>query len=254
MLAGGAGTGLHPYTRVLPKPLLPIGDRPILEIIVTQLREAGLEEIVMATGYLSGLIETFFGDGSAHGIRISYAREERALGTVGPLTTIGGLEQTFLLMNGDVLTDPVYEDFLRAHREGGGVATVATHAQEVEIDYGVVELGAGANGIRRIEAIQEKPRHTYQVSTGIYAFEPEVLDYIDHKGKMDFPELIERLLEDGKFVASYEHKGYWADVGQVHDLEAAVQDFEKDAERFVRGGSARIRGPEGTPKAGLRRL
>jgi NDP-sugar pyrophosphorylase family protein len=250
VLAGGAGTRLHPYTRVLPKPLLPIGDRPILEIIVAQLREAGIEEIVMATGYLSGLIEAFFGDGSVHGIPITYAREDRALGTAGPLTGIDGLDDSFLLMNGDVLTDPLYEPLLATHRSAGALATVATHPQEVEIDYGVVELGQAVDGTRRISAIREKPRHRYQVSMGIYAFEPRVLDYVDRERRMDFPELIERLLEDGQLVASYEHHGYWADIGQVHDLEAAVQEFERDAERFMRGGRANLR----VPKVGLRRL
>ena len=250
VLAGGAGTRLHPYTRVLPKPLLPIGDRPILEIIVAQLREAGIEEVVMATGYLSGLIEAFFGDGTVHGIPITYAREERELGTAGPLTRIAGLDESFLLMNGDVLTDPLYEPLLEAHRATGAIATVATHAQEVEIDYGVVELGDRVNGTRPISAIREKPRDRYQVSMGIYAFEPQVLDYVDRDRRMDFPELIERLLEDDQLVASYEHHGYWADIGQVHDLEAAVQEFERDAERFVRGGRANLR----APKVGLRRL
>src|SRR5215217_2754487 len=131
VLAGGAGTRLEPYTKVLPKPLLPIGDRPILEIIVSQLREAGVVDVVMATGYLSGLIETYFGDGRAHGVKISYAREEIALGTVGPLATIDGLDDTFILMNGDVLCDPLFPELLDSHRASGAAATVATHGQEV---------------------------------------------------------------------------------------------------------------------------
>jgi NDP-mannose synthase len=235
VLAGGAGTRLEPYTKVLPKPLLPIGDRPILEIIVAQLREAGVDDIVMATGYLSGLIETYFGDGRAHGVKISYAREEVALGTVGPLATIDGLDDTFILMNGDVLCDPPFTELLDSHRSAEAAATVATHGQEVQIDYGVVEV-TETNGLRRISGFREKPRQAYRVSMGIYAFEPRVLEYVEPGQRMDFPDLIERLVESGETVVAHEHEGYWVDVGQVHDLESAVKEFGLGAERFVRTG------------------
>jgi NDP-sugar pyrophosphorylase family protein len=236
VLAGGAGTRLEPYTRILPKPLLPIGDRPILEIIVAQLRQAGVREVVMATGYLSSLIETYFGDGRSHGVKITYAREQTALGTVGPLATIEGLDETFILMNGDVLCDPPFDPLLSAHRASGAAATVATHAQEVQIDYGVVELAEQVNGVRRISGFREKPRQAYRVSMGIHAFEPRVLDYVERGCRLDFPDLIQRLVDAGETVVSYEHEGYWVDVGQVHDLEGAVKEFGLGAERFVQGG------------------
>lgn len=239
MLAGGEGTRLHPYTRILPKPLLPIGDRPILEIIVEQLRSAGVEEVVLATGHLSSLIETFFGDGSGYGMSITYAREDEERGTVGPLADIAGLDETFILMNGDVLTDPLYDDLLAAHRHAGATATIATHAQNVELDYGVVELGTRINGTRRIEQLREKPQSTYQVSMGVYIFEPEVLAQVPRDRRMDFPELIDRLIERDELVVSYEHRGYWIDVGQVHNLESAVQEYERRAERFVGQTGAR---------------
>jgi NDP-sugar pyrophosphorylase family protein len=245
VLAGGAGTRLEPYTRILPKPLLPIGDRPILEIIVSQLREAGVRDVVMATGYLSSLIETYFGDGSSHGVRITYAREQTALGTVGPLATIEGLDETFILMNGDVLCEPPFPGLLDVHRSSGAAATVATHGQEVQIDYGVVELSEPVNGLRRISGFREKPRQAYRVSMGIYAFEPRVLDYLEAGRRMDFPDLIQRLVRAGETVVAHEHDGYWVDVGQVHDLEGAVKEFGLGAERFVKTGRA----PDGDGRA-----
>jgi NDP-sugar pyrophosphorylase family protein len=233
VLAGGQGARLAPYTRVLPKPLLPVGDRPILEIIVGQLRDSGITEIVLATGYLSSLIETYFGDGTAFGVDIAYHREDRQLGTVGPLGSIAGLDHTFILMNGDVLTTPFYEDLLAAHRRTGALATVATRLQEIDIDYGVLGLGEQIDGTRRILGIDEKPRYSWPVSTGVYVFEPRVRDFVKPGVKMDFPELMGRLIASDEVVAAYEHDGYWMDIGQLHNLEAAVQDFEGSAEEFV---------------------
>ena len=244
VLAGGAGTRMAPYTRILPKPLLPIGDRPILDIIVTQLREAGVREVVMATGYLSSLIETFFGDGSGFGLDISYVREETALGTAGPLASVEDLDETFILMNGDVLTSLSYAKLLDAHSSSDAIATIATHTEEIELDYGVVTLGESAGELRQIEGIAEKPRHSCQVSMGIYVFEPRVLEYIQPTVRMEFPDLITRLLAAGERVLSYQHDGYWVDVGQVHHLDGAVREFERAAERFV-GSSP----PNGRPSA-----
>lgn len=233
VLAGGQGARLEPYTRVLPKPLLPVGSRPILEIIIEQLREAGVTRVIVATGYLSGLIETYFGDGSALGIPISYSREVEALGTIGPLGSIGGLDETFILMNGDVLTSPIYGELIAAHLRSGAVATIATRAQVIDVDYGVLELGTSADGVRQISGIDEKPRYSLPVSMGIYAFEPEVLTYVERDHKLDFPDLVKRLLAAGESVAAYEHDGYWMDIGQLHHLETAVRDYEGDAADFA---------------------
>jgi NDP-sugar pyrophosphorylase family protein len=233
ILAGGQGARLAPYTRVLPKPLLPVGDQPILEIIVGQLRDAGIRDIVLATGYLSSLIETYFGDGSAFGVEITYAREERQLGTVGPIASISGLDETFILMNGDVLTTACYRELLAAHRRSGATATVATRLQEIDIDYGVLRLGDRVGDVRRIDGIDEKPRYSWPVSTGIYVFEPRVKQFVEAGRKMDLPDLVTRMIAAGEMVASYDHGGYWMDIGQLHRLEAAVQDFEGSAEDFA---------------------
>jgi NDP-sugar pyrophosphorylase family protein len=233
VLAGGQGARLAPFTKVLPKPLLPVGERPVLEIIVRQLRQAGVSEVVIATGYLSRLIETFFGDGSAYDVPISYVLEPEPLGTIGPLALVDGLDETFLLMNGDVLTSNFYPELMSAHRRAGAIATVSTRLQEIHIDYGVLSVEVdGAGPIPRVRGIQEKPSYRWPVSMGVYAFEPRVLDFIEAGAPLDFPEFLNRLVEAGEYVASFEQSGYWMDVGQLHNLEAAVKDYEGGAERF----------------------
>jgi NDP-sugar pyrophosphorylase family protein len=211
-----------------------VGERPVLEIIVRQLRQAGVNEVVLATGYLSRLIETFFGDGSAYDVPISYVREDEPLGTIGPLGLIPGLDETFLLMNGDVLTSSFHRELMSAHKRAGAVATVATRLQEISIDYGVLSVEVdGAGPIPRVRGIQEKPSYRWPVSMGVYAFEPRVLDFVEPGTPLDFPEFLNRLIEAGEYVASFEQSGYWMDVGQLHNLEAAVQDYEGGAQQFT---------------------
>ncbi len=243
VFAGGEGARLLPYTSVLPKPLLPVGDRPVLEIIVAQLREAGITEIVLATGYLSSLIETYFGDGSSWGVQITYNREKTQLGTVGALADVPGLDETFIMMNGDVLATPLYGELLRAHREAGAAATIACKLQAVDVDYGVLRLGDPVGSLRAIEGIDEKPRYSYPVSMGIYVVEPHVVELVLPGRKMDLPQLIDRLIAEGETVAAYDHAGYWQDIGRLHDLEAAVQAFEGSVDDFV--GQAGLRLPDG---------
>ncbi len=234
IFAGGEGARLVPYTRVLPKPLLPVGERPVLEIIIGQLRTVGVTEIVLATGYLSSLIETFFGDGGGYGVKITYTREREKLGTVGALGSIGGLDETFIMMNGDVLTDtPLYSDLIVAHRRCGAAATIASKQQKVDVDYGVLALTEDLGGARRIERIDEKPRYSWPVSMGVYAIEPRVQRFVAPGQRMDLPDLIGQLIEAGETVAAYDHPGYWQDIGQLHDLEAAAQTLEGSADAFV---------------------
>lgn len=244
VFAGGEGARLLPYTSVLPKPLLPVGDRPVLDIIIGQLREAGITEVVLATGYLSSLIETYFGDGSNWGVHITYNREKTQLGTVGALADVPGLDDTFIMMNGDVLATPLYKDLVEAHRSSGAAATIATKVQEVPVDYGVLRLGDSVARLRRIEGIDEKPVYSFPVSMGIYAVEPRVTRFVHAGQRMDLPDLIQRLLAEGETVTAYEHPGYWQDIGRLHDLEAAVQAFEGSADEFV--GKARPDLPDGT--------
>jgi len=238
VFAGGEGARLLPYTSVLPKPLLPVGDRPVLEIIIGQLRDCGITEVVLATGYLSSLIETYFGDGSNWGVEITYNREKTQLGTVGALAEVPDLDDTFIMMNGDVLATPLYRDLVDAHRRSGAAATIATKLQEIDVDYGVLQLGEPVAGLKRIEGIDEKPRYSWPVSIGIYAIEPRVTEFVRPGHRMDLPDLVEALIEAGETVAAYEHPGYWQDIGQLHDLEEAVRAYEGNVDEFA--GRARL--------------
>jgi NDP-sugar pyrophosphorylase family protein len=231
ILAGGKGTRLAPYTTIFPKPLVPLGEVPILEIVIRQLRTAGVDRITLAVGHLSELIQTFFQDGQRFGVHIEYAREERPLGTAGPLAAIAGLEHTFLVMNGDVLTTLDFRDLLNFHRENQNAATIAMHDRKVNIDFGVIE--SGANG--RLTNYIEKPSYAFQVSMGIYAFEPSVLQYIPSGKRFDFPELVLRLLSANEPVSGYAYDGYWMDIGRPDDYAQASEDFLREPGRFLPG-------------------
>lgn len=229
ILAGGQGRRLAPYTTILPKPLMPIGDVPILEVVIRQLGHAGFEEITMAVGYLAELLMAYFGDGSRWGVRIRYSREEQPLGTAGPLGLVGGLEEPFLVMNGDLLTSLDYGALWKHHQASRAVATVATFRREVPVDLGVVET----DGEGWVRSYVEKPTLHYVVSTGIYIFEPRVLDYIPRGHRLDLPELILKLLAASERVASYPFKGLWLDIGRLDDYEQAVSTFQRQREAFM---------------------
>ena len=231
ILAGGKGTRLAPYTTVFPKPLMPLGEVPILEIVIRQLKQAGIEAITLAVGHLSELIQTFFQDGRRFGVHIEYVREEKPLGTAGPLAAISGLDHTFLVMNGDVLTTLDFADLLNYHRQNKSSATIAMHAREVNIDFGVIE--SGANG--RIHNYIEKPSYAFQVSMGIYVFEPRVLRYIPPGERFDFPELVLSMLAAGEAVNGYAYDGYWMDIGRPDDYAQAIEDFLHKPDRFLTG-------------------
>ena len=183
ILAGGKGTRLAPYTRVFPKPMLPIGDKTILEILLLQMKRAGVDEVVLTVGHLAGLMRAFFPDGSQYGLKIGYSYEPHPLGTAGPLAQVDGLDETFLVTNGDVLTTLDIADLLRYHREHGAIATIATHHRQVKIDLGVIETAHD----HMISDYIEKPTIDYLVSMGIYVFEPQVLSYIPKGEYLDFP-------------------------------------------------------------------
>ena len=223
ILAGGKGTRLAPYTVVLPKPLVPVGDRPILEIIIGQLRHYGITEIVMAVGHLAELIEAYFGDGSKFGVQIQYSREREPLGTAGPLGLIDGLEETFLVMNGDLLTTLDYSRLVAHHNDTGALCTIAMYRREVQINLGVMEVDSEC----RLLDYTEKPTYDYRVSMGAYVFDPSVLRYIYASEYLDFPDLIRLLLRNGQHVAAYPFEGYWLDIGRHDDYALAMEDFEK---------------------------
>lgn len=177
VLAGGLGARLRPYTAVIPKPLLPVGDQPILEIVLRQLRRHGFERVSIATGHLAQLIEAFFGDGSAFGLEIDYFREREPLGTVGALAMMDALDEPFLVMNGDVLTDLDYSALLGDHATSGAAATIATRKQEVQVSLGVLHFDDVGDGARVTDYV-EKPAIHYEASMGVYCFAPAAVQHI----------------------------------------------------------------------------
>jgi NDP-mannose synthase len=226
ILAGGKGMRLRPYTTILPKPLLPVGDRPILHRVIAMLGEAGFRDITISVGHLAELIMVFFGDGSKHGLKIDYAIEDMPLGTIGPLRHIENLGDDFLVMNGDVLTDLDPNNLWNAHREGGAALTIATHAREVRIDYGVLDRDGG----NRITAFREKPRIPYDVSMGVYALNRRCLDFVPPGRHFGFDELVLALLAAGEHVAAFPHEGKWLDLGRPEDYEIAQEEWSGESD------------------------
>jgi len=229
ILAGGKGTRLQPYTTVLPKPLMPIGDMPILEVVLRQLKAAGITRVTMAVGYLAELLQAFFGNGARLGLPIDYSMEQKPLGTVGPLTLIPNLDGTLLMMNGDILTTLDYSNLIASHRRSGAVATIASYVRQVKIDFGVIE----ADPAGCLTGYVEKPTLDYRVSMGIYVFEPEILRYLKPGEYRDFPDLIKTLIAEGKKVMSYPFSGYWLDMGRPDDYARAIEEFESRRHEFL---------------------
>jgi len=223
ILAGGRGTRLAPYTSVLPKPLMPVGDRSILELVVDQLTAVGVTDFTFCVGHLSHLIETVFDHRNPVGATISYARESHPLGTAGPLRLIERPAATFVVMNGDVLSDLPYGDLIRHHRASGSIVTIATYEQVIKIEYGIIHTKNEA----RVHAYEEKPQIVSNVSMGVYVLEPEAIDHIPADGAFDFPDLVKRLLEVGETVGCYRHDGVWFDIGNHADYIRAVEMWEQ---------------------------
>ena len=237
VLAGGRGTRLAPYTSILPKPLMPVGDQSILEVVVGQLEEAGIVDIHFCVGYLAHLVEAVFDNRKNGHVKITYVREQEALGTAAPLRLVEGLDSTFLVMNGDVLTTLDYRELVKYHREQGNVLTIATHKRSIKIDYGMMHLDVTS----RVRAFEEKPEIVSPVSMGIYVMEPEALDSIPAGTYFDFPDLVQALLAEERRVGAYLYDGLWFDIGRQEDYERAIDAWTKNGEEKVNenGKSAR---------------
>ena len=219
ILAGGKGTRLGPYTAVFPKPLMPLGNYPILEVIICQLRSYGFTEIWLAVGHLFHLIQAYFGDGSRFGVSIHYSLEDRPLGTAGPLTLIAGLDEPFLTMNGDVLTDLDYGRLYCHHLERGAAVTVGMYSKEVKLDLGVLVV----NSNDEVTNYVEKPTFTYPVSMGIYVISPQVLQLLPKDKRFDLPDMVHLLLERQEKVLGYLFGGEWLDIGRPDDYARATE-------------------------------
>jgi NDP-sugar pyrophosphorylase family protein len=229
ILAGGKGARLAPYTTVLPKPLMPVGEMPILEIVIRQLASHGVDNLTLAVGYLAELLMAYCGDGSKFGVTLGYSREESPLGTAGPIALVPDLNDTFLVMNGDLLTTIDYSAMLEYHRSRGAMATLACYNREVKIDLGVIEKDQD----NWVSDYIEKPTYTYTVSMGIYIFEPAVLKYITPYEKLDLPELVLKLMKAGQRVNVFNFEGYWLDIGRHDDYERAIEEFSIHRDVFL---------------------
>jgi NDP-sugar pyrophosphorylase family protein len=228
ILAGGRGTRLAPYTSILPKPLMPVGDRSILELVVDQLELAGISDITFCVGYLSHLIRAVFDHRDNEGVEIDYVQEHEALGTAGPLRLVGDLDDTFIAMNGDVLTNLDYAELVRYHQRHGNMLTIATHDRRIKIDYGVLhvqQLGKNGGTQHRITEFQEKPEIVSTVSMGIYVMEPGILEYVPEGKAFDLPDLVQALLRANQPVGAFKYDGLWFDIGRKEDYERAVQEW-----------------------------
>lgn len=224
ILAGGEGRRLLPYTTRIPKPMMPVGGRPILEILLRQLHANGVREVVIATGYLDEVIRTHFGDGRSLDVSIAYSKENRPLGTAGPLDLVRELlDDTFLLVNGDVLADLDFGRLREAHRARAADVTIVLARRREAIDFGLVEIDEQ----QRFVAWNEKPVIERLVSAGIYLVEPRALAHLPADTATNLPDFIMALQGAGCTLCAHVHEGYWLDVGRPADYEQACADIEK---------------------------
>lgn len=224
ILAGGKGTRLKPYTISLPKPLVPVGDMPILEIIIRKLTKFGFDHITITVNHMAEIIRAFCGDGSKWGTYIDYSLEEKPLSTMGPLKLIKDLPENFLVMNGDVLTDLDLDTFYNEHVTAQNIFTVSAYSRDQKVDYGVLEVGVDSKLINFVE----KPTSRYIVSMGVYMANKAILNYIPENQLYGFDHLMLDLIEFKHPAAVKVHSGYWLDIGRPDDYEKACNDFEEN--------------------------
>jgi NDP-mannose synthase len=229
IMAGGRGTRLAPYTTVLPKPLMPLTDRPVIDVVLRQLVSAGAEDVVISVGHLGSLIESWVRTEANYGVPISFLYEDEPLGTAGALGNIPVPERTFLALNGDILTTLSFAELIDFHASSGAIATIAVKDRTVDVEYGVVHTDDDGT----VVGLEEKPRLPYTVSMGVYAFEPAIVEHIGSGERVDFPDLLLRAMAAGERVSAYSFDGYWRDIGNRDDYEAAIADFGADPARFV---------------------
>ncbi len=230
ILAGGKGTRLRPYTVVLPKPLMPLGEHPILEIIIKQLIHYGFTHITMAVNHQADIIKAFFGNGEKWNIKIDYSLEDKPLSTMGPLKLIKDLPDNFLIMNGDILTDIDFGKFYDDHCKKKNIFTVSA-AKRVQVsEYGVLIKDADQN----LVDFKEKPKDNFLVSMGIYMASKRILDIIPSNVAYGFDHLMLELIKQKNFASIVEHNGYWLDIGRPDDYEQAIEEFESKKSVFLK--------------------
>lgn len=228
ILAGGQGTRLKPYTTLFPKALVPLDEMPVLELVIRQLKSHGFTEITMAVGHLCELIEAYFGDGCKWGVSITYAREDKPLGTAGPLKALADLPENVLVMNADIVSDINYRELFEFHcrsqADGApNLATIAVYRRTSKIDFGVLEFDSDTH---RIQNFIEKPMLEHSVSMGIYVFNRRVREFIPEETFFGFDALMKTLIREQQAIQAFPFNGYWLDIGRVDDYETAVTDFQ----------------------------
>lgn len=229
ILAGGLGRRLHPYTNDVPKPLLPLGKTPLLEVILRQLHAYGFTSATLAVYYRAEQIRDYFGDGGWLGLSLDYSWSDRPLGTAGPLGLIRRPDRSCLVLNADVLTTVDFADVLAAHESAGVLGTIVLTRHSVPIDFGVVEL----NPDLTVQAYREKPAESHWVSAGIYGVAPDVWDYLPVGEYLDIPTLVGKGVRHGHRIASYLHEGEWYDIGTISQYRLANELFERHAEIYL---------------------
>jgi len=230
LLAGGKGTRLRPYTALIPKPLMPIGDHNVVEILLHQLARAGVTDVLMCVGYQAALIEAVVGAGDRYGLRIRYRREEEPLGTVGPIRAYADeLPERFLVMNGDILCDLDFGALHRAGEASSAPLTVAVCERASRVDLGVLDLGEAGE----VTGFREKPTFTFWVSMGVYAMSRGVLRHIPEGRPFGFDELMHAMLTAHERITTFPFRGHWLDIGRSDDFAEAQAEFEQHRERYL---------------------
>lgn len=220
---GGRGMRLRPYTSILPKPLMPIGSRPVLELLLKWLRRNGIHEVFITTGYLGNLIRSFCSDGHQWNIEITYTQEIEPLGTIGPLSLLRDqLNEPFLVLNGDILTDLNLNQFVKSHRLHGTQLTIASAVRHSKMEFGVLEERDGT-----VTGFREKPMLASRVSMGLYCMNPEIMNYVPTGVPFGFDDLVLQMLEHGTPIHTFRHDGLWLDIGRAEDFHKA-QDIAWD--------------------------
>jgi NDP-sugar pyrophosphorylase family protein len=223
ILAGGKGTRLQPFTSDIPKPLVPVGDTPIIEILLRQLKKSGVGRVHIAVNHLAHLIMALLGDGTSLGLKISYSVEDKPLSTVAPIKLIRELPEHFIVANGDVLTDIDVQKLYDFHLSRKAALTIATYLRTEKIDFGVLESSVEG----RVVQFSEKPSFQFAVSMGVYVFSRDVLKYVPENRPFGFDELVLTLLEQHEPVMQYPYDGFWLDIGRTDDYQRALGELDR---------------------------
>jgi len=224
ILAGGKGTRLKPYTTVIPKPLVPVGEKAIIEILMNRLRKSGVDEVYICLNHFAELIIAFLGNGTKFGVKINYIIEDQPLGTVAPVKLIHDLPENFLVMNGDLLTNLDFRILFDRHVASNALLTISAYKRTTRIDFGVIDVDQTTD---MAIGFHEKPVYDFEVSMGVYAMNRKVLDLVPDRTPFGFDNLMFTMFEQKKEILVFRFDGYWLDIGRPDDYERANDDYEK---------------------------